>query len=86
MKSITLHLYIHFTTLRLFIWKETPLSQKQVRQGVRHMKEKERAVNTDTSKEDCFSRCSSDTGDAYVITDIVVIVLGYGNAAVFIFL
>lgn len=86
MKSITLHLPIHFTTLRLFIWKVTPLSQKQVRQGVRHMKEKERAVNTDTSKEDCFSRCSSDTGDAYVITDIVVIVLGYGNAAVFIFL
>ncbi len=46
------------------------------------MKEKERAVNTDTSKEDC----SSDTGDAYVRTDILVIVLDYGNAAIFIFL
>lgn len=55
----------------LFIWKVTPLSQKQVRQGIRHMKEKERVVNTDTSKEDCFRRRSTDTGDAYVIRDIV---------------
>ncbi len=45
------------------------------------MKEK-KAVNTDTSKEDC----SSDTGDAYVRTDILVIVLDYVNAAVFILL